>query len=135
MRAKSVSRDEQYRLIMECRSSGLSDFQWCVEHGIKPGTFYNWVKRLRQQGCANLPSSVGQSSSKEAKQEVVKIERSADVSVSTSTAPVFSGSNNGDCAEHAIELLLPGVTIRIRNGAEPRLLEQTLQCLRRLPQC
>ena len=51
MRAKPVNADEQYRLIMECRASGLTDYQWCIEHGIKPGTFYNWVKRLRQKGC------------------------------------------------------------------------------------
>ena len=34
-------------------SSGLSDFQWCNEHGIKPGTFYNWVKRLRKKSCGD----------------------------------------------------------------------------------
>ena len=27
---------------MECRKSGLSDYQWCKQKGIKPGTFYNW---------------------------------------------------------------------------------------------
>lgn len=26
--------------IMDCRSSGLSDLQWCKEHDIKPPTFY-----------------------------------------------------------------------------------------------
>lgn len=30
---------------MECRSSGLSDYQWCMEHNINPSTFYNWVKK------------------------------------------------------------------------------------------
>lgn len=44
MRANAVAADEQYRLIMECRASGLTDYQWCLEHDIKPGTFYNWVK-------------------------------------------------------------------------------------------
>ena len=44
MQTVKRTADEQYRLIMECRSSGLSDFQWCNEHGIKPGTFYNWVE-------------------------------------------------------------------------------------------
>ena len=43
-----VPADMQYQLIMECRSSGLTDFQWCKEHGIHPGTFYNWVSRLRK---------------------------------------------------------------------------------------
>ncbi len=51
MRSKRIPAEEQYRLIMECRQSGLTDHQWCVEHDIKPGTFYNWVKRLRQKGC------------------------------------------------------------------------------------
>ena len=45
MRSKRIPAEEQYRLIMECRQSGLTDHQWCVEHDIKPGTFYNWVKK------------------------------------------------------------------------------------------
>ena len=49
MKSKRIPVEEQYRLIMECRQSGLTDHQWCVEHDIKPGTFYNWVKRLRQK--------------------------------------------------------------------------------------
>ncbi len=53
MRSKRIPAEEQYRLIMECRQSGLTDHQWCVEHDIKPGTFYNWVKRLRQKGCVD----------------------------------------------------------------------------------
>lgn len=39
MKAKRVSREEQLKLIMECRSSGLSDYQWCEAHGIHAGTF------------------------------------------------------------------------------------------------
>ena len=44
-----VPADMQYQLIIECRSSDLTDFQWCKEHGIHPGTFYNWVSRLRKK--------------------------------------------------------------------------------------
>lgn len=44
MRSKRIPAEEQYRLIMECRQSGLTDHQWCVEHDINLGTFYNWVK-------------------------------------------------------------------------------------------
>lgn len=50
MPAKPVKAKEQYRLVMECRSSGLTDHQWCREKGICPGTFYGWVRRLRQKG-------------------------------------------------------------------------------------
>ena len=36
-----VPADQQFQLIMECRNSGLSDYQWCKEHGIHSLTFYN----------------------------------------------------------------------------------------------
>lgn len=57
MRAKAVTADEQYRLIMKCRVSGMTDYQWCIAHNIKPGTFYNWVRRLRQDGNMDIPAS------------------------------------------------------------------------------
>lgn len=59
MRSKRIPAEEQYRLIIKCRQSGLTDHQWCVEHDIKPGIFYNWVKRLSQKSCANVPASTG----------------------------------------------------------------------------
>ena len=46
MRAPRVPVEEQYRLIMEYRKSALSDYQWCLNNDINPGTSYNWVKRL-----------------------------------------------------------------------------------------
>ena len=57
MKAKRVSREEQLKLIMECRSSGLSDYQWCEAHGINAGTFYNWVSKLRKAGVT-IPNSI-----------------------------------------------------------------------------
>ena len=73
MRSKRIPAEKQYRLIMECRQSGLTDHQWCVEHDIKPGTFYNWVKRLRQKGCMDLPASTGRSYRAPESQEVVTL--------------------------------------------------------------
>ncbi len=58
MQPKSVKAEEQYRLATECRSSGLTDYQWCLEKGICPGTFYGWVYRLRQKEYENIPEPV-----------------------------------------------------------------------------
>ena len=44
------------------------------EHDIKPGTFYNWVKRLRQKGCMDLPASTGRSYRAPESQEVVRVD-------------------------------------------------------------
>lgn len=53
-----VSADQQYQLIMDYRSSGLTDCHWCKAHGIHPGTFYNWVSRLQKKACHNIPDPV-----------------------------------------------------------------------------
>ena len=74
MKTQRRTADEQYQLIMECRSSGLSDYQWCTEHNINPGTFYNWVKRLRKNGYGDIPEKNQLSTYEHSHQEVVKIE-------------------------------------------------------------
>lgn len=97
MRASAVSPDEQYQIIMECCSSGLSDHQWCLEHGIKSGTFYNWVKRLRQKGCSDLPVTSRQSNIKQSlKQDVVKLD------FSETESSIFEASDM-ECQSHLSE--------------------------------
>ena len=47
---KHVCKDKESQMIMECRKSGLSDYQWCKQKGIHLGKFYNWVSKLLKQG-------------------------------------------------------------------------------------
>lgn len=55
---KRVCKADQIRLIMECRQSGLSDYQWCEKNGIYPGTFYNWISKLRKSGYTDMRKSI-----------------------------------------------------------------------------
>ena len=72
---RSLTPEQRFELVMECRSSGLTDYQWCKEHDIHPGTFYNWIARFRKQGYPNIPEPTGRTSKHKAvKQEVVKLE-------------------------------------------------------------
>ena len=74
MNKTKVSRDEQIWLIHECRTSGLSDSQWCLQHGIRPGTFYNWVSRIKKKGDAYIPDPGGAAEYwPEAKPDIVQI--------------------------------------------------------------
>ncbi|MFQ6806520.1 MAG: IS66 family insertion sequence element accessory protein TnpA [Lachnospiraceae bacterium] len=42
--------DEHWlNLITQCRSSGLTDRQWCIENGIPFSTFYYHVRTLRKK--------------------------------------------------------------------------------------
>lgn len=131
MRAKPIKAKEQYRLIMECRSSGLTDHQWCLEHDIKPGTFYNWVKRLRSSGCGDIPAA-SRSQTCGRRQEIVKIEmENPGVFDCSPTAfrnqPKIHHPMPGQAAE--MEILSSDWSIRIPNGTDPDLLRLTLQML------
>ena len=84
---------------MECRSSGLSDYQWCQNHGIHPGTFYNWVSKLRKVGYA-IPDSQSRTSAVPVKQEVVKLE----MSKSAVSIPAKMKQNVSPVSDYAVSV-------------------------------
>lgn len=62
--------DEHWsKLITQCRSSGLTDRQWCIENGIPVSTFYYHIRALRKRDC-EVPEAVDAAAQK---QEVVQI--------------------------------------------------------------
>ena len=129
MRAARIPADEQFRLIMECRASGLSDHEWCLQNNIKPGTFYNWVKRLHQKGCAGIPDTMR--APVPHKQEIVKIQfappEKKETILSLAQDQADQSLHNG-----VMELSIAGTVLRIPNGTDPFLLRQTLQILKEL---
>ena len=123
-----VPADKQYQLIMECRGSGLTDFQWCKEHGIRPGTFYNWVSRLRKKACREIPESISKAAPSPA-QDVVRLNFNPKAERPESMFPVQPALGNPSRISELsarIEISLGGATIRIANGADPAILERIL---------
>ena len=123
MRSPRVPAEKQYRLIMECRKSGLSDHQWCLNNDINPGTFYNWVSRLRKSNSVDIPDKNPVSAYVPADQEVVKIEMNS-----------LSASNAIDKSTDAsvMELVIGSTGLRIPNGTDPMLLAKTIRILAEL---
>ena len=101
MKSPRVPVEEQYRLIMECRKSGLSDHQWCLNNDINSGTFYNWVKRLRKNGCGDILEKNRLSIYEQSHQEVIKIEMNI-VSV-----PADMNRPSEDMSDEQLEALTP----------------------------
>ena len=132
MRAKYIPAQEQYRLVMECRTSGLTDRQWCKEQGIKPGTFYNWVRRLRQKGTSDIPEAAGARTS--VQQEVVRIDF-PNLPVESPSSLSQDNVRIHDIALSAsvMELSIAGATLRVPNGTDPRLLGAAVRSLAALP--
>lgn len=125
---KRVCKADQIRLIMECRQSGLSDYQWCEKNGIHPGTFYNWVSKLRKSGYT-FPESEARSNAIPARQDVVKV----DVVSCQEPSPVIeqnvSLAITSENPSVVAELLIDDITLRLFNGANEQLIQSVLRCI------
>ena len=122
-----VRKPEQIKLIMECRQSGLSDYQWCKTKDINPGTFYNWVSKLRKSGYT-FPESKSKSTGIPARQEVVKL----NLIEHGMPAPVMVEQNVNCLPLSAVpnvaaEIQHGSITLRIFNGADISVVQSTLQ--------
>ncbi|MCM1232917.1 MAG: IS66 family insertion sequence element accessory protein TnpB [Ruminococcus flavefaciens] len=126
MPAKPVKAKEQYRLVMECRSSGLTDHQWCMEKGICPGTFYGWVRRLRQKGYQDIPEPI-HSQRACTKQEIVRI--GPDIPALPDVAPSFWETVQPVFPAPIMELSIAGAVLRIPNGTNPALLREAVRLI------
>ena len=125
-----VSKDDQIRLIMECRRSGLSDYQWCEQNGIYPGNFYNWVSKLRKSGYT-IPESEAKKNALPNVQEVVKL----DLVPEPEPAPIqlteqnVSQSIRESVPSVAAEIRIGNLTLRLFNGADEQLIQSTLKSI------
>ena len=122
---KRVCKDDQIKLIMKCRQSGLSDYQWCEQNGIHPGTFYNWVSKLKKSGYS-LPDTQKNSEMKPEIQEVVKVDLIDSVSEVEQNVSLQTQSREGYLAA---ELQIGNITLRLFNGADENLIQNTLRCI------
>lgn len=84
MNTYTLTPEERFNLILECRNSGLTDYQWCKQKGISTNTLYRWINRFRQNGYPDIPKAKGKSQIAPAKQEVVKLDIVADIPCGTS---------------------------------------------------
>lgn len=129
-----VPADQQCQLIMECRNSRLSDYQWCMEHGIHPGTFYNWVSQLRKKACCKIPVSIfGDTPSPAPVQEVVRLNLHSESMIrepAVLTPPVLHDPIRASEISVMIEISLGNTTIRIANGTEPAMLDRILSLVK-----
>ena len=127
MNIKNLTPEERFELVMECRSSGLTDHQWLEEHGISKSTFYYWISQFRKKGYPNIPEPLGQRSAHRAQpQEVVKVNVIPDTMPLEQNAP---NPNSFMRMDPVIEILSGSTVIRLTNGTDPSLLETVLRSL------
>lgn len=136
MNTRSLTREERFELIMECRSSGLPDYQWCQNNGIKPSTFYNWISKFRRDGYPNIPECTEKNTKQiMEKQEVVRLNVISDIQTQTPSfqagtfeQPAFS-NGSFHSSDTAVEICTGSSVIRISNNISPQLFGMVLSQL------
>lgn len=129
-----VPADQQYQLILECRSSGLSDYQWCKENKIRTGTFYNWVSRLRKKACCEIPVPASRKRlHPPSVQEVVKLDllsKADDSCMPVSIRHIQEKADYPAALTAMVEISLGNTAIRIANGTDPAILDRILSLVK-----
>lgn len=109
----TTSNNEQWlELITQCRASGLTDRQWCIQNGIPVSTFYYHIRALRKKAC-EIPVAADTAVQK---QEVVQIPLWKTEQDPAETAPLSMPS---------ICLQMQGVRIEIHEQAGAEVIRNT----------
>ncbi len=121
------TEQEWMDLVQECRTSGLSDKEWCNLHHIHRSNLYYHIRKLRSRACAVPDGSVP---SLPNIQEVVRIPLTSLESRVVPEIPrqnTWSGAN-----ETAIRINFHGISLEITNTAASDTITNTISALQRL---
>jgi len=130
MKAQEVKRQIRLRewaaQIEDCRQSGLTVNQWCAENGIHKKTYYNRMKRVREELLETMETGKslqlpGQNTCV-GRQIAKRSEMPAFVTLPVASSGVGS----------AVTVRIGGYAVDIRNGADSTVVEQVLQAVSRL---
>lgn len=106
-----------------------------MEHDIKSGIFYNWVKRLRQKGCKDFPVVTRRSYSTPESQEVVRVDfhNPNTISYEQPLDMIPASMERSSILGIALmELSVGSFLLTIPNGTDPQLLVQTFRIVKEL---
>ncbi len=113
-----------FPIINKCRTSGLSDHQWCKENDISYSTFYYHVRRLKKEAC-ELPTSA-RKCTVPMEQEVVQL------NFETIDESAYEMETSESFATPAITLRINNVHLHISNSANATVISNTIQALQQL---
>ena len=105
-------------VIQKCRSSGLTDRQWCLENNIPFSTFYYHISDLRKKACALPKANISEIAPY--KQDIVPLQIMKDQSALSAKET------------HAIRLQFKGICMDINENASAVLIQNTLLALQKL---
>lgn len=127
VRHKRVPKEEQIRLIEECRKSGLSDAEWCEQHDISVSTFYTWVKRNQNQALKNISASIERHTRRSAADGIALVKVVPEQTTVTDIPQISAGVQSSP-----LEVEMNGAVVRVPQNYDPLDLLKLLRVLREL---
>ena len=131
MRQNRRSQEEQLNLITECRSSGLTDREWCEGKGIPQSTFYAWIGKLKR-GNVEIPKTDLSYPVPHKAQDVVRLSVPSSIEKLILDEPIRVDSKPSNNEMSTLMIEIEDVKIHVKNGTDPLMLAQTLKILRGL---
>lgn len=116
------TEEDWFQLIQECRTSGLSDKEWCRQNNITISNFYYHIRQLTKKAC-QIPASKRTSSREHHEIVPLKVldeEKTEDV-------PDLTDKTSFDTVP--IRLSYHGTFLEIQNNAEQSTVENVLRAL------
>jgi len=106
-------------IIQERNISELSTKQWCNQNGILEGSYYYWLKRIREKSLKELPVPVPKP---ETKAQEVSVEHAVFARVPTPVKQVSAD----------VMISLNGMEIGLNSTATPELIQSVLLAVKQL---
>lgn len=128
---KNLCRSDQewMDIIQECRTSGLTDKDWCEQHHINRSKFYYHIRMLRKKAC-EIP--VAKRSNRKVIQQTVvplTVQDSGAPSFSSQGLPADPVSSVADISGAAVRIHFHDLQIELFNGADSQVVRDTLSVL------
>ena len=117
------TKEEWNQLVMECRQSGLSDRQWCLQNDIPHTTLYYHIRRMRNDACESVP--LASTIKAPVVQDVVEITFQDEPVVKPSVVEM-------DMCAPAIVMDMNGLSIQIYNTASKATVANTLLAIKEI---
>ena len=122
MQKRKIRNDDEWmELINQCRTSGMSDKNWCECHGINTSTFYYAIRRLQRKAC-QIPCST--LVTHPAVQEVVPIDLEH---LEAGPVKEEGGYVSDSCT--AIKIRCRSLDLEITNSASSSIIRDTIASL------
>ncbi len=121
--SQKIDTEKTLALITECRQSGLTNREWCLEHGINLSTFYSWIKKLKKRTSFDIPPAMStqEKSNRTTRKESPEV---VQVNVLSKTATIREPAMMRDMSmqENTLEIRMKDVYIRANNSTDSFML-------------